>query len=105
MPKTYELVINPGTNSGKPLIFIEETDGAGAKLEDAGQNIMMAGQFDCKFRPNSLSIDFFTVSGKSLSLVYAQIDSYEIFSTSTGLTTAYAVWNKIKTELLTNANL
>ena len=95
MPKTYKLTVEASTNGYKPCINIEETNGAGVVKGATGQNLFMVGDFDMKFRPDNLSIDFTTISGRSLSLVYANIDTYSIFGTTTGLTTMHLIWDQI----------
>ena len=92
---TYKLTIASSTNGYKPCIKIQETNGSGTLKGATGQNLFMVGDFDMKFRPDNLSIDFTTISGRSLSLVYANIDTYSIFGTTTGLTTMHEIWDQI----------
>lgn len=99
---TYKLTLTAGTNSTIPIFLIEETDGTGTLIEDQGNNLFMAGKFDCKYRPESLSMDITTISGRSISLVYANIDTYDILNTSTGLTTMYLIWKEIADLSITN---
>lgn len=95
MPKTYKLTVAASTNGYKPCIKIEETNGAGVVKGATGQNLFMFDDFDMKFRPETLSIDFTTVSGRSISLVYANINAYSIFGTISGLSTMHQIWDQI----------
>lgn len=95
MPKTYKLTVSASTNGYKPCVKIQETNGSGTLKAATGQNIFMFGDFDMKFRPEKLSIDFHTMSGRSLSLVYANIDTYSIYGTTSGLTTMHAIYDQI----------
>ncbi|AXH76561.1 MAG: hypothetical protein [Bacteriophage sp.] len=95
MPKTYKLTVAASVGFYKPIIVIEETNGSGVVKGATGENILMFDNFDMKFRPDSLSMDFFTISGKSISLVYANIDTYSIFGTTSALTTMHEIWDQV----------
>jgi hypothetical protein len=99
---TYRLTLASGSTTYAPIFLIEETDGAGAVLEDSGLNLFMVGKFDCKYRPETLSMDITTVSGRSISLVYANIDTYDIFGNSTNGTTMYLLFDLICSRTISN---
>jgi hypothetical protein len=95
MPTTYKLTVVASTNGYKPCILLQETNGSGTLKGATGVNLFYFGDFDMKFRPATLSIDFHSLSGRSLSLVYANIDTYSIWGTTTGLTTMHEIWDQI----------
>lgn len=99
---TYKLTLTNGSNSYLPLFLIEETDGGGTLLEDAGVNLFMSGDFDCKYRPESLSMDITTKSGRSMSFVWGNIDTYDILGDTTNASSIYTMWDLIASRTATN---
>lgn len=92
---TYKLTVTASANGYKPIIKLEETNGSAVVKGATGVNLFFYGAYDLKFRPENLSMDFTTMSGRSISLVYANINAYNIFGTTSGLANLHAIWDQI----------
>lgn len=96
--KTYRLTVQPTTNSYKPIVLIEETDGNGTLLEQDGKNIVIVGEVNFEYKKGPTDPEsklFIRWPDNYFTLIYGEIDGYSIFSTTTGLGDIHAIWDAI----------
>lgn len=95
MINTFHLSVNISTNSYKPVILLEQTDSEGDVLESLGDSNFIIGNITANYKKNTREIEFYSTSGKSISLGQDQISSYSIFGTTDSLNSTYAIWKAI----------
>ena len=95
---TYRLTVQASTNSYKPIVLIEETDGNGTLLEQDGKNIIIVGEISVEFKKGPTDPEskiFIRWTDNYFTLTYDMIDGYSIYGTTTGLTDIHEIWDAI----------